>query len=130
MNKDVRAVMLALRREAKGCEYVFVSPKTGMPYTDVKKGFAAACSLAGIHDLHWHDLRHTFGTRLAEGGYSESTIAELMGHSDPKTTRRYTHATERAKHEAVEAARVGAGKACHNPATKEKRSAVRLTVSA
>ena len=28
-----------------------------------------------------------------------------MGHTDPKTTRRYTHATDRAKHAAVEAAR-------------------------
>lgn len=129
MNEDVRAVLLALRREAKGSEYVFISPKTGKPYTDVKGAFAHACSLAGINDLHWHDLRHTFGTRLAEGGFSESTIAELMGHSAPKTTRRYTHATERAKHEAVEAARVGTEKTCHNPATNEKRPAVRLAVS-
>jgi integrase len=49
-------------------------------------------------------LRHTFGTRLAEAGHSEATIAELMGHSEPKTTRRYTHGTERAKRSAVEAA--------------------------
>jgi integrase len=33
----------------------------------------------------------------------EATIAELMGHSDPKTTRRYTHGTERAKRAAIEA---------------------------
>jgi integrase len=61
--------------------------------------------LAKITNLHWHDLRHTFGTRLAEAGCSEATIAELMGHTDPKTTRRYTHATDRAKHAAVEATR-------------------------
>ena len=58
------------------------------------------------------DLRHTFGTRLAEAGCSEATISELMGHTDPQTTRRYTHGTDRAKREAVEAARprVGAKK--------------------
>ena len=43
---------------------------------------------------------------MAEAGFSEATIAELMGHADPATTRRYTHATDRSKHEAVEAARV------------------------
>ena len=26
------------------------------------------CQLAGIENLHWHDLRHTFGTRLADAG--------------------------------------------------------------
>jgi hypothetical protein len=45
------------------------------------------------------------GTRLDEAGCSEATIAELMGHSSPKTTRRYTHGTDRAKREAVEATR-------------------------
>ena len=85
-------------------EYLFVNPDTGGPYLDLKKGFAEACRRAGIRDLRWHDLRHTFGTRLAEAGHSEATIAELMGHSNPKTTRRYTHATNRAKRAAVEAA--------------------------
>ena len=55
--------------------------------------------------MHWHDLRHTFGTRLAEAGCSEATISELMGHTDLKTTRRYTYGTDRAKRQAVEAAR-------------------------
>jgi hypothetical protein len=58
-----------------------------------------------VRGPHWHDLRHTFGTRLAEAGCSEATISELMGHTDPKTTRRYTHGTDRAKRQAVEAAR-------------------------
>lgn len=46
---------------------------------------------------------HTFGTMLAEAGFSEATIADLMGHADPQTTRRYTHATDRAKRAPVEA---------------------------
>jgi integrase len=71
---------------------VFINPDTAKPYTDVKTAFGTACELGGIENLHWHDLRHTFGTRLAEAGCSEATIADLMGHSDPQTTRRYTHA--------------------------------------
>lgn len=129
MNEDVRAVMLALRREARAAEHVFINPKTGGAYTDLKNGFTKACLLAGIVGLRWHDLRHTFGTRLAEGGNSEAVIMELMGHTSGSTTRRYTHATERAKRTAVESARVGAREACHNPATNEKRPAVKLAVS-
>lgn len=97
MNEDIQNIMLILRLKAPGAEFVFINPKTGKPYTDIKKSFAEACRKAKILDLHWHHLRHTFGTRLAEVGYSEATIAELMGHSDPKTTRRYTHGTDRAK---------------------------------
>jgi integrase len=105
MNPEVREVMLELVKETPTSEFLFVNPRTDKPYLSLGKGLAAACRLAGISDLHWHDLRHTFGTRLAEAGHSEATIAELMGHSDPKTTRRYTHGTERAKREAVEATR-------------------------
>jgi len=75
-------------------------------------------------DLHLYDLRHTFGTRLAEAGCSEATIADLMGHSDPQTTLRYTHATDRAKRAAVEAVRV-----CHNPATKQERPPLQVAVN-
>src|ERR1044072_302603 len=93
--------MLELARENPGSEYLFVNPDTDQPYRDLKKGFAQAGRLAGVTDLRWHDLRHTFGTQLAEAGCSDATIAELMGHTDPKTTRRYTHGTERAKREEI-----------------------------
>ena len=105
------------------------NPETGEPYADMKKAFGTACRLAGIENLRWHDLRHTFGTRLAEAGCSEATIAELMGHSDPVTTRRYTHATDRAKHAAVAAVNVLRPTPCHNPATNEKQQPSLVAVS-
>ena len=119
MNEDVRNTLLQLRSGTTRSGYVFVNPKTGKPYTDPKTAFGTACRLAGIHNLHWHDLRHTFGTRLAEAGFSEATIADLMGHSDPETTRRYTHATDRAKRAAVEAVRIAGQRVCHNFATSK-----------
>src|SRR5438270_9385443 len=100
-----------------------------MPYRNIKRSFKKACEQAKIDDLHWHDLRHTFGTRLAEAGFSEATIAELMGHSDAKTTRRYTHGTDRAKRAAVEAVRVSR-EVCHNPATNEERRPLLIAVNA
>lgn len=121
MNKVVRGALLEVRREGRSAEYVFINPEPGKPYADLKKAFGTACRLAGIFGLHWHDLRHTFGTRLAESGCSEATIAELMGHSDPETTRRYTHATNRAKQAAVEAVSERDGQTCPIYAPKEKR---------
>ena len=39
-----------------------------------------------------HDLRHTFGTRLAEDGVQPHEIMSLMGHSSLRSVQRYLHA--------------------------------------
>src|SRR6185369_6432170 len=48
-----------------------------------------ACREASITDFRFHDLRHTFGTRLAEAGVDVVKIKELMGHASIVTTMRY-----------------------------------------
>lgn len=59
-----------------------------------------------------HDLRHTFGTRLAEQGVPQHEIMALMGHEDPRASQRYMHAGEarfdRAR-DAMKAAREAGG---------------------
>ena len=48
--------------------------------------------------IRFHDLRHTFGTRLAATGVPLRTIQEFMGHADMKTTQIYVHYA-RSEHE-------------------------------
>jgi integrase len=57
---------------------------------------------AGLPDLHVHDLRHTVGMRLREGGVPESTIADILWHSNPSMTRHYTVAQIVELHAALE----------------------------
>ncbi|MGA2363416.1 MAG: tyrosine-type recombinase/integrase [Candidatus Aminicenantales bacterium] len=82
--------------------YVFPNPATGKSLTTVKTAFKAACRRAEIHGLRFHDLRHTFATRLNMLGVDPITIKELLGHSSLKLTERYTHSNQEQKRTAVE----------------------------
>jgi len=102
MDSVVREELLNLMVGIGDLEYVFRYPATGQPIKSVKQAFAKACEKAKITGLRFHDLRHTFGTRLAEAGESVHRIAELMGHSNVQMTMRYVHAVAAGKHAAVE----------------------------
>lgn len=53
------------------------------------KRFRKAAADAGLRPVRFHDLRHTFGTRMAAAGAPIRSIQEWMGHSDTRTTQRY-----------------------------------------
>lgn len=44
-----------------------------------------------MRPIRFHDLRHTFATRLAASGQPMRTIQEFLGHADSKTTQIYAH---------------------------------------
>ena len=72
---------------------VFGHPQTGNPIdrSKVTKRFKEACVDAKVRVIKFHDLRHTFGTRLAASGQPMRMIQEFLGHADSKTTQIYTH---------------------------------------
>jgi integrase len=49
------------------------------------------CDRAGLEDVTPHVLRHTFASMAAELGFSELTIADLLGHASRGVTQRYIH---------------------------------------
>jgi integrase len=73
-------------------DLVFANPCTGRPLdrSKVRKRFQRACRRAGVRVVRFHDLRHTFGTRMAASGeMSMRRLQEWMGHRDLKTTLVY-----------------------------------------
>jgi site-specific recombinase XerD len=60
-----------------------------------------ARSEAKVKNLRWHDLRHTFATRLVERGVHLSVVQKLCGHSSHNTTTRYAHVDDKLIREAM-----------------------------
>jgi integrase len=71
-------------------DLVFPNPLTGRPLdrSKVLKRLKAACRRAKVREVRFHDLRHTFGTRMAKVTQLRD-VQEWMGHRDSKTTGIY-----------------------------------------
>jgi integrase len=60
----------------------------------LRRRYKAALKRAGLRPLRFHDLRHTFGTRVIAHA-DIRRVQEWMGHADIQTTMRYLHYTPR-----------------------------------
>jgi integrase len=58
----------------------------------LRRRFERARDAAGLEPLRFHDLRHTYGSRLVAGGIDLVSVKTAMGHSRITTTERYLHA--------------------------------------
>jgi flagellar biosynthesis/type III secretory pathway protein FliH len=71
------------------------------PMGSWRKGWLEACKRAGV-SYRWHDLRHSFVTRLAERPeVSEQTIRALAGHVSNQMLQHYSHIRSQAKQAAI-----------------------------
>lgn len=64
---------------------------TPLDGSNLRRGFTCALKAAQIEDLHFHDLRHTFATRLVQAGVDLYKVQRLLGHKSPSMTQRYAH---------------------------------------
>jgi integrase len=102
LNDAAAGVVKAQRKTSHG-SYVFPSMKGREFMRTVDHSFGRACRLAGIVGLRFHDLRHTFATRLIRRGADIITVQALLGHYSVTVTQRYTHTGADEKRRAVEA---------------------------
>ena len=60
----------------------------------LRRRYKAALASAGLRRLRFHDLRHTFGTRMIAKA-DVRRVQEWMGHADIQTTMKYLHYSPR-----------------------------------
>lgn len=73
-----------IERRRGGDELEFIFEASGFEYR-----WSQAKKKAGVEDLHFHDLRGEFASRLDEAGVEVTVTSRLLGHSDLHTTQRY-----------------------------------------
>jgi site-specific recombinase XerD len=50
-----------------------------------------ACRRAGLREIRWHDLRHSFASQLVSAGVRLRQVQDWLGHSTITMTMRYSH---------------------------------------
>jgi integrase len=92
ISKVLEMELSALKQDASSTEHVFSYARTGLKLTTFRHAWEGACKAAKIEGMRFHDLRHTFATRLRAKGVHEMDIMTLLGHTTLQMTSRYTHA--------------------------------------
>ena len=94
-------LLAALRQEQacwpekqRDCPWVFPNPDTGKPYVSIYYAWDTARQRAGLPEVRIHDLRHTFASYLINAGRSIYEVQRILGHTQIKTTQRYSHLSQ------------------------------------
>lgn len=86
----LRPVLLDARR-GDDC-YILTGAETPMEPRRFQSRFKAALRDAGVQDINFHALRHTFATNCVSLGCDAATLARILGHSDVSITlNTYVH---------------------------------------
>ena len=90
INRAARAALEKLYAQSAGSEYVCPGRRRPVQ-TDWRRWFEECAKSAGILNFTWHDLRHTFASRLVMAGVDLASVQKLLGHRSITTTMRYAH---------------------------------------
>jgi integrase len=97
MNPTLRKTLLALKNSFTNEPVFSYKSKDSLG-----SSFRKVLKFSRIPHCRFHDLRHTFATRLVMNGVDLITVQELLGHKDIRMVKRYSHPTPEHKRRAVE----------------------------
>lgn len=99
-------IILKQMEDTKGYDYLFINHQTGKPYTTVMKVWTRLRKKAGLPHLRLHDLRHSFASFLVNSGRTLYEVQQILGHSQPSISMRYSHLSTKTLQDASNSASV------------------------
>lgn len=88
LNAPALTVLTGLKRVGP---YVIPGDDPAKHRADLKRPWEAVGKRAGLDGVRLHDLRHTYASFGAGGGFGLPIIGKLLGHTQVSTTHRYAH---------------------------------------
>jgi len=87
LTERARQILLAIGPKDSGPVFTY----NGKPLKDVKTAYDRARKKAGLEDFRFHDLRHTFASRLVQQGLPLYEVMHMTGHKSLSMVQRYSH---------------------------------------
>jgi len=101
LNRHSLAVIRLARMKSLGSPYVFENWR-GQKLSQEHRWFNEVLTAAKVEKFRWHDLRHTFCSRLTMAGVGLRTVQKLAGHKTIQMTSRYAHLSQDVELEALD----------------------------
>jgi len=114
-NNDVRAVP----PHPRIAHLVDRLPLTA-PKITIQRAFDRARQTVGLPGVRFHDLRHSAASEMVNAGVDLYVVGQVLGHRDPRSTKRYAHLTASTLADAV--GTIGQ-KSAHNSLAAGKKKA-------
>lgn len=104
LSHDLIAALKEHKIKQHPSDFVFTNTKGNqIKYDSIAKSHKLVCQKAGIEELNFHCLRHTFATRCIEIGIDVKTVSKILGHANVKITLdMYVTSSAETKREAIE----------------------------
>lgn len=93
ISNDLELHLQGIKSRKVVSEYVVIDAK-GRKLTDIKRSFKTVLRSAKIHNCRIKDLRHTFASHFTMRTADLKSLQEILGHTNIKTTMRYSHLCE------------------------------------
>jgi integrase len=106
-NADGKVVLL------RADDYVFRGGGSKTHCNTLERDWYIIRAAAGLEDVRFHDLRHSFASLLISADAGDGVIGAMLGHSKAQTTKRYSHLRDEAQRKAAEtvASKIARGRA-------------------
>jgi integrase len=91
LSDDAKQVLRLWQKQTGGKGNDLVFTHQGQPIKSIKTSWGTLIKEAGIKDFRFHDLRHSFASKLVMGGIPLFTVSQLLGHSSLDMTMKYAH---------------------------------------
>jgi len=101
LNDEALGALIAWRNQTNNKHLVFPNPSTKKRFNNIQISWEQLRAEAKLKDFRFHDLRHTFASKLVMQGVDLNTVRELLGHASIDMTLRYAHLSPEHKAEAV-----------------------------